>query len=74
MWELGAGEVALVVTRCPASGLLGVGAWRAHAPNKAPGPYAWGAISNFVEYVLPAVPIIVFNDFLQVGTKIAPHL
>jgi len=38
MWELGAG--------CPASGLLGVGAGRAHAPNKAPGPYAWGGVVN----------------------------
>jgi hypothetical protein len=25
---------------CPASGLLGEGAGRAHAPNKVPGPYA----------------------------------
>jgi len=46
MWELGAGEVALVGVwlRCAplASGLLGVGVGRAHTPNKAPGPYAWG--------------------------------
>jgi hypothetical protein len=34
----GEGRVAM---RCPASGLLGVGAGRAYAPNKAPKPYAW---------------------------------
>jgi hypothetical protein len=39
MWERGA-EGGSVATRCPASGLLGVGAGRAHTPNKAPGPYA----------------------------------
>jgi hypothetical protein len=33
-------EGGSVATRCPASGLLGVGAGRAHTPNKAPGPYA----------------------------------
>jgi len=36
----GGGSGGSVVTRCPASGLLGVGAGRAHASNKAPGPYA----------------------------------
>ena len=33
-----------MATRCPASGLLGVGAGRAYAPNKAPGPYARGGV------------------------------
>jgi len=36
----GGGSGGSVVTRCPASGLLGVGTGRALAPNKAPGPYA----------------------------------
>ena len=36
IWERGA-EVGSVATRYPASGLLGVGAGRAYAPNKAPG-------------------------------------
>jgi len=45
MWERGA-EGGSVAMRWPASGLLvaggllGVGAGRAHTPNKAPGPYA----------------------------------
>jgi len=36
----GGGSGGSVATRCLASGLLGVGAGRAHSPNKAPGPYA----------------------------------
>jgi len=36
----GGGSGGSVATRCPAGGLLGVGVGRAHAPNKAPGPYA----------------------------------
>jgi len=37
---VGGGSGGSVATRCPASGLLGVGAGHAHAPNKAPGSYA----------------------------------
>jgi len=32
--------------RCPASSLLGVDAGHAHAPNKAPGPYASGVLTR----------------------------
>ena len=38
-WERGVALVG-VTTRCPASGLLNLGAGCAHTPNKAPGPYA----------------------------------
>jgi hypothetical protein len=39
-WERVGGSGRSVATRCPANGLLGLGARRAHAPNKVPGPYA----------------------------------